>query len=61
MMKKNVGADKNMKMQIKNNCIPGKNFTFSELLYKDQFKKLELDHFIVKFLGLKDISSLRTQ
>ena len=48
-------------IRIINNCVPGKNFKFSELLYKDQFKKLELDHFIVKFLGLKDISSLRTQ
>ena len=61
MIKKNVAADKNMKMQIIKNCIPGENFKFSELLYKDHFKKLELDHCILKFLGLKDISLLRIQ
>ena len=39
MIKKNVDADKNMKMQIINNRIPRKNFKFSELLYKDQFSR----------------------
>ena len=39
MIKKNVDADKNMKMEIINNRIPRENFKFSELLYKDQFTR----------------------
>ena len=55
MIKNNVDADKNMEMQIINNCIPRENFKFSELLYKDQFKKVERDPCIVRLLGLKGI------
>ena len=50
-----------MKMQIIKNRNPRENFKLSELLYKDQFKKVERDHCIVKLLGLKDISLLHTQ
>ena len=44
-----------MEMQVINNCIPRENSKFSELLYKDQFKKVERDHCIVKLLGLKGV------
>ena len=55
MIKNNIDADKNMEMQVINNCIPRENSKFSELLYKDQFKKVERDHCIAKLLGLKGV------
>ena len=48
-------------MQIINNCIPEAISNSLSVTMQINLEKLEIDHCIVKLLGLKYISSLHTQ